>query len=210
VDLSSRALTPSTTVPASAEQDQVQSNADLDIPTQQELLAQFRCDEIAAVAVETFLASVKTVRRRVETGEVLSDLGSSMASWLEIGLARFDRDASRYHAGVYTKKRTDLVGVLHAALSPLFLGHVKNLHKSVLRDFKAGLDEALKGRDYDFGEAVRKGREDAEARFREGADGASRLRPRADTTSCPDKTTLLSQPSSSRKPTGSRTTSLRC
>lgn len=154
------------------QQDQVQSNADLDIPTQQELLAQFRCDEIAAVATETFVSSIKTVRRRVETGEVVSDLGSSMTSWLDIALARFDRDASRYHSGVYTKKRVDLVAVLHAALNPLFLGHVKNLHKSVLKDFRKGLEEGLKGREYDFGEIVRKGREKAELSFKEGAEGA--------------------------------------
>lgn len=118
------------------------------------------------------MSSIKTVRRRVETGEVVSDLGSSMLSWLDIALARFDRDASRYHSGVYTKKRVDLVAALHTALNPLFLGHVKNLHKSVLKDFRKGLDEGLKGREYDFGEIVRKGREEAELSFKEGAEGA--------------------------------------
>ncbi|CED85425.1 root hair defective 3 gtp-binding protein [Phaffia rhodozyma] len=150
--------------------DQVQSNADLDIPTQQELLAQFRCDEIAAVATEAFLSSVKTIRRQVESGNVVDGLGLLMSSWKQAALAHFDRDASRYHVGVYQRKRIDLIQSLDSSLSPLFLGHVKNLHKVVVRDFKQGIEEALKGKEYDFGAVVQTSRERAENTFREGAE----------------------------------------
>ena len=50
--------------------------------------------------------------------------------------ARYDRDASRYHQGVYKRKRADLVAVLDSTLSPLFLGQLKNLHKACLVAFK--------------------------------------------------------------------------
>jgi hypothetical protein len=61
--------------------DQVQSNSDLDIPTQQELLAQFRCDEIAGVAIELVREGVKGVRRIVESGKVVEGLGEDMEGW---------------------------------------------------------------------------------------------------------------------------------
>lgn len=54
------------------------SNKDLDLPTQQELLAQYRCDEIAAVAFEAFLLKIKGFRQPIEAGKIIDDLGPSM------------------------------------------------------------------------------------------------------------------------------------
>lgn len=66
--------------------EQVLTNKDLDLPTQQELLAQFRCDEIAAVAMEVFNASAKVVRRPVDSGSVVEGLGAMMRDWLGVAL----------------------------------------------------------------------------------------------------------------------------
>jgi protein SEY1 len=85
--------------------------------------------------------------------------------------ARFDRDASRYHQGVYKRKRADLVVQLHATLGPLFLGQLKNLHKLALANFKKEVLEGVKGDAYDFGELVRKSRERNEGEFMAGATG---------------------------------------
>lgn len=54
------------------------TNKDLDLPTQQELLAQFRCDEIAAGAFAEFEAAMVDVRRPVEGGKVVPGLGERM------------------------------------------------------------------------------------------------------------------------------------
>lgn len=62
-------------------QEQVQTNKDLDLPTQQELLAQFRCDEISTVAVTEFNEQAKPQRRPIESGKVIEGLGSMMRSW---------------------------------------------------------------------------------------------------------------------------------
>ena len=62
-------------------QEQVQSNKDLDLPTQQELLAQFRCDEIASVALAEFNEQAKTQRRPIEAGRIVEGLGGMMRSW---------------------------------------------------------------------------------------------------------------------------------
>lgn len=59
----------------------MQSNKDLDLPTQQELLAQFRCDEISTVALAEFNEQAKSQKRPVEGGRVVDGLGKLMQSW---------------------------------------------------------------------------------------------------------------------------------
>lgn len=66
---------------------QVLANKDLDLPTQQELLAQFRCDELAAGVIEVFNASAKVMRRPIESGKVIPGLGKHMAEWLHTALS---------------------------------------------------------------------------------------------------------------------------
>jgi len=83
--------------------------------------------------------------------------------------ARYDREASRYHQGVYKRKRADLVGTLDSALLPLFLGQLKNLHKSALVSFKADIVAGLKAEGYNFADVVTKARGGAEGRFSDGA-----------------------------------------
>ncbi|GJE92681.1 root hair defective 3 GTP-binding protein [Phanerochaete sordida] len=149
--------------------EQVQTNKDLDLPTQQELLAQFRCDEISAVALSEFNEQAKSQKRPVEAGRVVEGLGAMMRSWRTTALERYDRDASRYHPGVYKRKRADLVGVLDSTLSPLFLGQLKNLHKACLVQFKTDMHEGMRGENYNFAEIVAAARERCEAAFDAGA-----------------------------------------
>ncbi|KAK1225646.1 Dynamin-like GTPase that mediates homotypic ER fusion [Marasmius sp. AFHP31] len=149
--------------------EQVQTNKDLDLPTQQELLAQFRCDEISAVAFAEFNEQAKSQKRPIEAGKVVEGLGEMMRSWRTLALTNYDRDASRYHQGVYKRKRTDLLASIDATLSPLFLGQLKNLHKSCLSTFKQDILSGLKGDDYDFAVVVSKAKTQCEQRFTEGA-----------------------------------------
>ncbi|KAK7692530.1 Dynamin-like GTPase that mediates homotypic ER fusion [Cerrena zonata] len=149
--------------------EQVQSNKDLDLPTQQELLAQFRCDEISTAALTEFNEQAKPQRRPIESGKVIDGLGEMMRSWKTGALSRYDRDASRYHQGVYKRKRVDLIGVIDSTLSPLFLGQLKNLHKACLVTFKKEMLEGMRGDSYDFAEIVKAARERCEKRFIDGA-----------------------------------------
>ncbi|KAF8497658.1 root hair defective 3 GTP-binding protein [Gautieria morchelliformis] len=175
--------------------EQVQTNKDLDLPTQQELLAQFRCDEIANVALEHFSVQARGQKRPVEIGKVVEGLGGMMRTWKDEALslfffsfiwnkhgelnpvpAQYDRDASRYHIGVYKRKRGELLTQLNSVLSPLFLGQLKNLHKEVLTTFRQELKDELRGEGYHFGEVVTKARERVESRFRTGAEEARKVK----------------------------------
>jgi protein SEY1 len=59
----------------------VQTNKDLDLPTQQELLAQFRCDEVSAGALTEFNDQAKLQKRPIEEGKVINGLGEIMRAW---------------------------------------------------------------------------------------------------------------------------------
>ncbi|KIO29400.1 hypothetical protein M407DRAFT_169746 [Tulasnella calospora MUT 4182] len=158
--------------------EQVQSNKDLDLPTQQELLAQFRCDEIAAGALEEFNIQARSFRKPVEGGRIVEELGRTMSTWKQSALTRFDTAASRYHKGVYTRKRADLLAQLNTTLSPLFLGQLKNLHRSALTTFKKDLVDGVRtGGDYDFGTIVQDAGKKAEEFFESGAREAAGLAP---------------------------------
>ena len=90
----------------------------------------------------------------------------------DIVAARYDTDASRYHQGVYKRKRADLIHSIDSTLSPLFLGQLKNLHKSCLVQFKSEILTGLKGEDYNFAEVVGKSRQACEERFEHSAKEA--------------------------------------
>ncbi|CEQ40273.1 SPOSA6832_01887 [Sporobolomyces salmonicolor] len=160
--------------------DAVVSNKDLDLPTQQELLAQFRCDEIAALAFAQFADLVKAFPPPAGVGKIVEGLGERMREAREAALSRpylckralaaaYDAAASRYHAAVYARQRVELLSKLHATLHPLFLSHLKNLHKLVLRTFRQSIEHALRTEGYDFARVVQGAREKAEGTFEKEA-----------------------------------------
>jgi hypothetical protein len=83
--------------------------------------------------------------------------------------AAFDKAASRYHAEVYRRKRSELLEKLNATLSPLFMGQLKNTHKLVLASFRSAVLERLRGDTYDFADVVSSERQRALARFEAAA-----------------------------------------
>ncbi|UTT93676.1 hypothetical protein NDA17_000953 [Ustilago hordei] len=146
--------------------EQVMTNKDLDLPTQQELLAQFRCDEIANAAFGTFAASIKHFRKHIERGSILETLGPDMALHRSTALREFDRDAGRYHQDVYKRKRLDLLDKLNSCLSPFFLGQLKNLDRHMLQSFKKNVLERMRNEtDYDFGQVVSSEKSSALSQF---------------------------------------------
>ena len=59
------------------------------MPTQQELLAQFRCDEISAAALAEFNEQARPQRKPVESGKVVDGLGEMMRAWRSGALSEY-------------------------------------------------------------------------------------------------------------------------
>ena len=70
-------------------QEAVVSNKDLDLPTQQELLAQFRCDEIASTSFKLFAETIATtIPPSQGTGKIVQGLGELMAKSIKVALGK--------------------------------------------------------------------------------------------------------------------------
>ncbi|GAA5928590.1 dynamin-like GTPase SEY1 [Sporobolomyces koalae] len=132
----------------------VVSNKDLDLPTQQELLAQFRCDEIASTAFVLFTEHLVKFPTSTGTGKIVPGLGAMMRQVIQLTLASYDTAASRYSRSVYARKRSELQTKLHSNLFPLYQTQLKHLHKSILRTYRVSIETALKQEGYDFARVV--------------------------------------------------------
>jgi hypothetical protein len=145
--------------------EQIVSNKDLDLPTQQELLAQFRCDEITREVLEAFDVAITPLEEKqaegVRSGKpaVLENLGSVGKSARVKSIKSFEVEASRYHKGVYTRKRVELEGKIDTRLKALYHGQLSAAHKSGVLSFSEAVASAVKagqkkGASYEFADIV--------------------------------------------------------
>ncbi|KAG1147227.1 hypothetical protein G6F37_004261 [Rhizopus arrhizus] len=150
--------------------DKILANKDLDLPTQQELLAQYRCDEIANDVFTNLHEAIAPFKSSIlEKGEILEDLGEKMKGLHQETLQSFDRHASRYSQNIYHKKRAEMMTELNACLNVYFVGQLKNLHKKAVWIFERDLQEQLKNTEYGFAEIVTASLEEASSFFEDGA-----------------------------------------
>ncbi|KAJ5832143.1 Protein sey1 [Penicillium riverlandense] len=160
--------------------DQIVNNKDLDLPTQQELLAQFRCDEILREVMIGFDEAISAFEDkqaeavRLGAPEVLGGLGAAMRSARSKTLKGFETEASRYHKGVYQRKKAELEGKVDTRLKALFQGQLSAAHKSGIREFSDAVTNAVKsgqkkGGNYDFAEIVNQETDIALEKFEEAA-----------------------------------------
>jgi len=101
--------------------DQINANRDLDLPTQQELLAQFRCDELGQSALQKFLSEIKAVKQPIDAGGVVEKLGEKLKTIRDTCIEKFDKQGSRYHHEVYVRKRGDMINNMHTAVDLFFV-----------------------------------------------------------------------------------------
>ncbi|KAL2848033.1 protein sey1 [Aspergillus pseudodeflectus] len=145
--------------------DQIVNNKDLDLPTQQELLAQFRCDEILREVMVAFDEAIvpfedkQSQAARLGEPEVLGGLGPVMRSARAKSIKNFEAEASRYHKGVYQRKRAELENKVDSRLKALLRGQLEAAHKSGINEFSEAVTAAVKagqkkGTGYDFAEIV--------------------------------------------------------
>ena len=145
--------------------DQIVNNKDLDLPTQQELMAQFRCDEISREVLEGFDETITPFENRqaegIRSGQlaVLGGLGAAMRTARMKTVKAFETEASRYHKGVYTRKKGELESKIDGRLKVLFQGQLSAAHKSGVKAFSDAVSAAVKagqkkGASYDFAAIV--------------------------------------------------------
>ncbi|CAK7265586.1 Dynamin-like GTPase that mediates homotypic ER fusion [Sporothrix epigloea] len=145
--------------------DQIVNNKDLDLPTQQELLAQFRCDEISREALVAFDEVILPLEEQQANGvrlgraAVLVGLGGTGAASRASCLEQFQSQAGRYHKGVYSRKLAELEGKIDTRLKSLYQGQLAAAHKLGVASFTDAVTSAVKtgqkaGGNYEFADIV--------------------------------------------------------
>ncbi|KAL7906735.1 root hair defective 3 GTP-binding protein [Trichoderma velutinum] len=145
--------------------DQIVNNKDLDLPTQQELLAQFRCDEISREVLVAFdllltpLEEQQSQASKLGKAIVLPDLGTTASQAREKCFRAFEVQASRYHKGVYTRKKQELESKVDGRLKTLYQGQIAAAHKAGVAAFSEAVANKVKagqkaGGAYEFAEIV--------------------------------------------------------
>ncbi|KAF1844658.1 root hair defective 3 GTP-binding protein [Cucurbitaria berberidis CBS 394.84] len=174
--------------------DQIVNNKDLDLPTQQELLAQFRCDEISREVLVAFdekitpLEDKQAEDARIGQVSVIADLGIAMNAARSKVFKEFETNASRYHKGVYKRKQAELEAKVDTRLKALYQKQLTAAHKSGVENFSNAVSAAVKsgqkkGASYDFAQIVDSEKKKALSKFEqdaasiaiEGADWSSHI-----------------------------------
>lgn len=136
--------------------EQIDNNKDLDLPTQQILVAKFKCDEIASQCFDDFL-SVFSEYEKTETASAPQDykeIGLTFTDMKDNALEHYDLAASKYNKSVYSQKRLTLAEKINAKLLELFSVFAKQLLSSSVKTFSLGLSK--KSRNGTFIQAVEK------------------------------------------------------
>ncbi|KAH4304323.1 GTPase SEY1 [Parastagonospora nodorum] len=160
--------------------DQIVHNKDLDLPTQQELLAQFRCDEISREVLVLFDETIAPLEEkqaedtRMGKPSVIAELGAAMNAARSTVFKDFETNASRYHKGVYKRKQAELEGKVDTRLKALSQKQLNAAHKSGVESFSDAVSAAVKagqkkGASYDFAQIVDSEKKKAIAQFGEQA-----------------------------------------
>lgn len=131
---------------------QIETNKDLDLPTQQILVAKFKCDEIAQAAYanfeEKFDDILKTQLPQEGVDTDYENLAIYMAELRDEVLEEYDEDARRYNPSVYEDRRNQLTSKVYAKLQHLFDAHMQVVLNNVLTAF-AALVKLLKGKNFE-------------------------------------------------------------
>lgn len=149
--------------------DQIIANKDLDLPTQQVLLAQYRCDEIALAAIEEFDTQIKPLEQSVRTDAIIPALGPKMTRARQGVLTEFETQAQRYHKETFQRKFEELKGTVDLRLHVLFRAQVTGLHSLCVREFERDVDALLRKEGVEFAKIVMQCKERVMGKFDEEA-----------------------------------------
>lgn len=125
--------------------DQIDNNKDLDLPTQQILVAKFKCDEISAACYEEFEKVIQEseIKARDSVAQAVvvdyKDLGHTFADTKDLVLENFQLLASKYNKSVFEQKRQALEEKVLKRLAEVFDIYASNLVRVSAKAFQMTL-----------------------------------------------------------------------
>lgn len=117
---------------ASGVWEQIELNKDLDLPTQQMLVARFRCEEIATESWHSFEDALSGYGQAGLFQTPVDTFGPEVGTARTQALKHFDGLASRYDQAVYHEKRAELLSRIDSKILTLYKAQLGALHKHAL------------------------------------------------------------------------------
>ncbi|KAI5961437.1 SEY1 [Candida pseudojiufengensis] len=127
--------------------EQIENNKDLDLPTQQILVSQFKCDEIVENIYNEFLNKFKEHFRAIQDEPNFEELGSLFNDLKNDILEDYDQLATKYNQSVYESKRSKLDTMINSKFKDVFDIYSKQLIENSKLTFEKDL-VALKGQNF--------------------------------------------------------------
>ncbi|KAF2078413.1 hypothetical protein CYY_000280 [Polysphondylium violaceum] len=122
----------------------IKSNRDLDLPSQKEMLALYRCDEFLESSFNQFTSEIKSTRESIEKGRLVNNFGDSSKKILDDAIKRYDEPSSRYHPETVAKKRQVLNDRILTDLKYLFDKQIEKLYEKTIEFYNSLVQEAVK------------------------------------------------------------------
>lgn len=121
----------------------IKENKDLDLPSQKEMLAMYRCDEILNEAYKNFSTKLLPTKKSIEKGELVENFGKTVSVIFNEALAEYDEPSSRYHAEVAAKKRQMLSSNMSTELETLYTKILQKLIEKSFSKFQKSMTDGL-------------------------------------------------------------------
>lgn len=141
--------------------DQIDNNKDLDLPTQQILVAKFKCDEILTAVFEEFSSKFEKRHAHSVPSDIKQDvdyeeLGGSLGDLREDSLENYDLMASRYNQTVYIQKRKVLEQRINDIYQELVDRHGSHMAQKYASQFAGSVSSKKLPKGVPFAEATDK------------------------------------------------------
>jgi len=123
--------------------DKILNNKDLDLPSQQELLAQYRCDEISSISFQKFIKNSEIHASTIGNGKIVDSFAKKFSTLQSSCLEDFDNHANRYSESVFQRKYEDLKIKIEEYIHSIFLEQLSLINSESLQLFDSELKERL-------------------------------------------------------------------
>jgi hypothetical protein len=125
--------------------EKIVDNKDLDLPNQQELLAQYRCDELATEAFQSMATAAEPLLSK--KAQFNAGFGAACNLLKQDCLGVFSGVAYRYATEVFQRKLLELAQRIDAFLYPAFTAQLQSLKTSLMGAFERSTKELLAKKD---------------------------------------------------------------
>jgi len=121
----------------------VKENRDLDLPSQKEMLALFRCGEISDQVYNAFLERIQPSINALKNNELNESFGSSLSEIVEQSMGEYNEPASRYHEETATTKGKELLNKMKKELHSVYLEYLSKLRGQVISEFDVKVEQVI-------------------------------------------------------------------